>query len=111
MGHLITAPMSPRPTSLFRRLISLASQIFDTICRTSATSHPAADYRSIINNVFSAILKEGSRIEGETMLQSGRLNDEMSVDALFELMFSNSAGFEWQNGGLLRDDTRNDLGF
>lgn len=30
--------------------------------------------------------------------------DQMGVDALFELMFSDSAGFGWQNGGLFRED-------
>ncbi|CZR61477.1 uncharacterized protein PAC_11373 [Phialocephala subalpina] len=101
------APAAPRPTSLFFRLISLASQIFDTICRTSA-AHPAADYRTIINNVFSVILK-GSKEEGNAQAQSSGEDisgldlggGDMSMDGLFEMMLD--AGFNWQ-GGLFRDD-------
>ncbi|KUJ19134.1 uncharacterized protein LY89DRAFT_683068 [Mollisia scopiformis] len=101
------APAAPRPSSLFFRLISLASQIFDTICRTSA-AHPAADYRTIINNVFSVILK-GNKEEQDTQGQQagdnlgglGLAGEDMSMDGLFEMMLD--AGFNWQ-GGLFKDD-------
>lgn len=100
------APAAPRPTSLFFRLISLASQIFDAICRTSA-AHPAADYRTIINNVFSVILKgskEGNpeaQKTGEDISGLDLGSGDMSMDGLFEMMLD--AGFDWQ-GGLFRDD-------
>lgn len=100
-SHLTIAPAPPRPESLFYRLVSLASKIFETICRTSATSHPAAGFRTIIQNVFSVILKDGSHLEGDLGLLGGVV-EESSVDALFELMFSNGGGFDWQmqGGGL-----------
>lgn len=100
---LTIAPAPPRPHSLFYRLVSLASQIFETICRTSATSHPAAGFRTIIQNVFSVILKDGSAgLEGDAGVGVGGNGgmEEGSVDALFELMFSgNGGGYDWQMGG------------
>lgn len=111
MSQLTVAPASPRPVSLFYRLISLASEIFDTICRTSATSHPAADYRTIIHNVFAVILNGKSDLDGTANVTAvDGIGDDMNVDALFELMFSNSAGFDWQSG-LFRQDTGSDLQF
>ncbi|PQE14239.1 C6 finger domain protein [Rutstroemia sp. NJR-2017a BVV2] len=88
-------PKPPRKTSLFYRMISLASQIFDAVSRTS-DAHPAADYRTIINNVFSTILKDEPREE----IQVPRSDD---VDGLFEMMFS--SGFNWQ-GSLFMDNSR-----
>ncbi|TVY35694.1 putative transcriptional regulatory protein [Lachnellula subtilissima] len=104
--------LNPRPPSLLYRLTSLASQIFDTICRTSATAHPAADYRSIIQNVFALILGNAGtgapQINGSggppEQVYAEALPDQMGVDALFELMFSDSAGFNWQSTGLFRED-------
>jgi hypothetical protein len=75
-------------------MISLASQIFDAVSRTS-DAHPAADYHTIINNVFSTILKDEPREE----IQVPRSEN---VDGLFELMFS--SGFNWQ-GSLFVDNS------
>jgi hypothetical protein len=72
------APAAPRPTSLFFHLISLASQIFDSICRTS-TAHPAADYHTIINNVFSVILKGN---KDDAALQSPSAGENISAIGL-----------------------------
>ncbi|TVY84479.1 hypothetical protein LSUE1_G000773 [Lachnellula suecica] len=90
--NVTIAPAPPRPASLFYRLISLASQIFDTICRSSATAHPAADYRSIINNVFS---DRSQAEQTDPVDQNERMGDEM--DALFELMFNGSSETNWQS--------------
>jgi len=50
-------------------------------------------------------LRSGPQINGQTeqFYQGEELTDQMSVDALFELMFSGSAGFNWQSD-LFRED-------
>jgi hypothetical protein len=128
-GETVTAPARPRVESLFFRLIKLASEIFDGVCKTSAVNesedvsvatHPAVDYRGIINHVFALVLKgskDDTRHEerviggsdqeylrddlGTATPQGLGLDMSMDMDGLFGLMYD--AGFNWQ-GGLFRTD-------
>jgi hypothetical protein len=83
------APFLPRSSSVIARLIRLALDIFDGVCRTPAF-RPAGDFQAIVHNASSLVLAPDSNNVQEV--------DHSAIKSLLGLI--NDSGLEWP-GSLL----------
>ncbi len=81
------SPLPPRPTSVITRLVHLALEIFDGVCRTP-TFHAARDFRAIVNNASSLVLKPESADS-----QVGQVMDDSAIQSLLNSI--NDSGLDW----------------
>ncbi|KAK8853365.1 hypothetical protein IAR55_004069 [Kwoniella newhampshirensis] len=99
-----------RPTSILARLVCLAQDIFDRLCRTS-TVHPARDFQPIVNNAAALVLASSPPAEIANGVPA-RNTDWRNVDhplneATISGVFGNSTGVA-PNGQTMAGSTMGD---
>ena len=88
------APVPPRTTSIVAKLVRLALDIFDGVCRTPAF-RPARHFHAIVQNACSLVLATAS----DTLDRQNY--DIQGMQSLLDLI--NDSGLEWPGNFLDKD--------
>ena len=82
-------PTSACPTtnSIISRLLRLALEVFDDVCKSPAF-HPAQDFQAVVHNASSLILNPG-----HSDTQERQPVNDSAIQSLLDLM--NDSGLEW----------------
>lgn len=75
------------PNSMISRLLRLALEVFDGVCKSPAF-HPAQDFQAVVHNASSLILNRG-----HLDTQEGQNMNDSAIQSLLDLM--NDSGLEW----------------